>query len=121
MESGWRPPVTDEVLAQLRTTDPLAVERWQAAKDYASARTRFFDDLLRKACDDQIDQIVILAAGLDSRVWRFTWPKQVTVYEIDQPKSWPSRPKRCRDMGSTPPLRAMYQSGSTFVVIGAPR
>jgi methyltransferase (TIGR00027 family) len=86
MQSGWRPPVTEEVLAQLKTTDPLAVERWQAAKDYASARTRFFDDLLRKACDDQIDQIVILAAGLDSRVWRFTWPKQVTVYEIDQPK-----------------------------------
>ena len=29
---------------------------------------------------------MILAAGLDSRAWRFPWPAGCVVYEIDQPK-----------------------------------
>ncbi len=31
-------------------------------------------------------QIVILAAGLDSRAWRLQWPDGTIVYELDQPK-----------------------------------
>ena len=33
-----------------------------------------------------IRQVVILAAGLDSRAYRLDWPAGTTVFEIDQPK-----------------------------------
>lgn len=83
---GWKPPFTDELLAELNAIDPSTLQRLQAAKDYASVRTRFFDDFIRDACADGIDQIVILAAGLDARAWRLAWPQYTMVFEIDQPK-----------------------------------
>lgn len=49
------------------------------------ARTRYFDDYLRTAVTSGIRQIVILAAGLDSRAYRLPWPDGVTVYELDRP------------------------------------
>ena len=54
--------------------------------DYQAVRTHFFDDYFRAAVDDGIRQVVILAAGLDSRAYRLDWPAGTTVYEIDQPK-----------------------------------
>jgi len=54
--------------------------------DYQAVRTHFFDEYFRTAADDGIRQVVILAAGLDSRAYRLNWPPDTTVYEIDQPK-----------------------------------
>ncbi len=31
-------------------------------------------------------QIVLLAAGLDSRAYRLDWPTGTTVFELDQPR-----------------------------------
>ena len=48
-------------------------------------RTRFFDDyLLRIADKDGVRQVVILAAGLDTRAFRLEWPAGMQVYELDQ-------------------------------------
>jgi methyltransferase (TIGR00027 family) len=33
-----------------------------------------------------VRQIVILAAGLDSRAYRLAWPDGTVVFELDQPK-----------------------------------
>jgi methyltransferase (TIGR00027 family) len=49
-------------------------------------RTHFFDEYFRQALGAGIRQVVILAAGLDSRAYRLDWPSGTTVYEIDQPK-----------------------------------
>jgi methyltransferase (TIGR00027 family) len=54
--------------------------------NYQAVRTHFFDDYFRAAVDGGIRQVVILAAGLDSRAYRLDWPADTTVYEIDQPK-----------------------------------
>jgi methyltransferase (TIGR00027 family) len=55
--------------------------------DYQAVRTHFFDEYFRAAADDDgIRQVVILAAGLDSRAYRLNWPPDTTVYEIDQPE-----------------------------------
>lgn len=35
--------------------------------------------------DHTIKQVVILAAGLDTRAWRLSWAHAVTVYELDTP------------------------------------
>jgi methyltransferase (TIGR00027 family) len=47
-------------------------------------RTRFFDEALRDAQD--VSQVVIVAAGMDARAYRLTWPAGTTVYEVDQPQ-----------------------------------
>jgi methyltransferase (TIGR00027 family) len=54
--------------------------------DYQAVRTHFFDEYFLAAVADGIRQVVILAAGLDSRAYRLDWPASTTVYEIDQPK-----------------------------------
>ncbi|OBF93912.1 SAM-dependent methyltransferase [Mycobacterium sp. 852014-52450_SCH5900713] len=54
--------------------------------DYQAVRTHFFDEYFADAVQAGIRQVVILAAGLDSRAYRLNWPDGTAVYEIDQPK-----------------------------------
>nr|BBH94730.1 S-adenosyl-L-methionine-dependent methyltransferase [Thermogemmatispora argillosa] len=49
-------------------------------------RTRYFDEWLQRlAHEHNIRQIVLLAAGLDTRVFRFNWPSETRFFELDQP------------------------------------
>ncbi len=49
-------------------------------------RTRFFDDFLLQAAGRRgVRQVVILAAGLDTRAFRLSWPAGTRLFEIDQP------------------------------------
>ena len=50
--------------------------------DYAAIRTHFLDDYLRRATRT-LRQVVIVAAGLDTRAFRLDLPPDVTVYELD--------------------------------------
>jgi methyltransferase (TIGR00027 family) len=54
--------------------------------NYQAARTKFFDDYFYGAADAGVRQIVILAAGLDSRAYRLAWPEETIVFELDQPQ-----------------------------------
>ncbi|OBH59046.1 class I SAM-dependent methyltransferase [Mycobacterium sp. E2479] len=54
--------------------------------DYQAVRTHFFDEYFANAVAAGIRQVVILAAGLDSRAYRLDWSAGTTVYEIDQPQ-----------------------------------
>lgn len=56
------------------------------AVDYQAVRTHYFDTYFTEAAAAGIRQVVILAAGLDSRAFRLEWPIGTTVYEIDQPQ-----------------------------------
>jgi methyltransferase (TIGR00027 family) len=58
----------------------------QLACDYQAVRTHFFDSYFADATGAGIRQVVILAAGLDSRAYRLDWPTGTAVYEIDQPQ-----------------------------------
>ncbi|MFV0496137.1 SAM-dependent methyltransferase [Mycobacterium sp.] len=79
-------------------------ETAEATVHFANAmavRTRFFDDFFTSTTDTATDtatgtatdtatgagirQVVILAAGLDSRAYRLPWPAGTTVFEVDQP------------------------------------
>lgn len=50
-------------------------------------RTRFFDDYLLGACaaPARCRQVVLLAAGLDTRAFRLPWPAGVRLFEVDLP------------------------------------
>ncbi|OBK22160.1 SAM-dependent methyltransferase [Mycobacterium asiaticum] len=56
--------------------------------DYQAVRTHFFDEYFAAATGPGVGirQVVILAAGLDSRAYRLQWPAGTDIYEIDQPK-----------------------------------
>jgi methyltransferase (TIGR00027 family) len=54
--------------------------------NYQAVRTHFFDAYFAEATGSGIRQVVILAAGLDSRAYRLDWPAGTVVYEIDLPK-----------------------------------
>ena len=58
----------------------------QLETDSIAVRTRFFDEFFLGAARDGIRQSVILAAGLDVRPYRLSWPRGSVVYEVDQPK-----------------------------------
>lgn len=53
--------------------------------DSFAVRTRFFDHFFTAAMNSGIRQVVILAAGLDSRAYRLPWPSGTVVYEVDLP------------------------------------
>lgn len=74
MERGWQLPPAH------------MVERLRAIGGYAASRTKWFDEFFLAAGANGIDQVVILAAGLDARAWRLPWIDDTEVYEIDQPK-----------------------------------
>jgi methyltransferase (TIGR00027 family) len=48
-------------------------------------RTRFHDDQVRAACAAGVRQVVLFAAGLDSRAFRLDWPDDVRLFELDLP------------------------------------
>ena len=49
-------------------------------------RTRFFDDYLLAAGASGCTQVVLLAAGLDTRAFRLAWPEGVRLFELDLPE-----------------------------------
>jgi methyltransferase (TIGR00027 family) len=87
-------PYAADFLAAAGAGDLIAVDSedsdapgqmWSSFADYAPIRTRFFDDYLVDAARD-VSQVVIVAAGLDTRALRLAWPREVTVYELDTPE-----------------------------------
>jgi methyltransferase (TIGR00027 family) len=54
---------------------------------YPVIRTRFFDDFLLDSCRRLgARQVVLAAAGLDTRAFRLDWPSRTRLYEMDLPE-----------------------------------
>ena len=83
------------------TRTDSAVESQQMI-DYQAVRTHFFDAYFADAAPAGIRQVVILAAGLDSRAYRLDWPAGTVVYEIDLPKVLEYKTETLAGHGATP-------------------
>jgi methyltransferase (TIGR00027 family) len=81
---GDRPSATPQQL--LDGSDPQFEARKRALMDYAASRTAYFDRFFVQANAEEVRQVVVLGAGLDSRPWRLPWIPGTVVYEIDQPQ-----------------------------------
>lgn len=68
---GTTPPTEDQAAVRLRLATWIAV------------RTRFLDDVVRRACAGGCRQVVILGAGLDARAYRLGWPEGTRLWELD--------------------------------------
>ena len=63
----------------------LKTEFGERFVDFQGVRTRYFDTYFQAAAAAGVRQVVLLAAGLDSRGYRLDWPDGTVVFELDQP------------------------------------
>ena len=82
--------------------DPDFTVNSQHMINYQAVRTHFFDAYFADAVAAGIRQVVILAAGLDSRAYRLDWPDGTVVYEIDLPKVLEYKAETLAGHGATP-------------------
>jgi methyltransferase (TIGR00027 family) len=69
--------------------------------NFQGARTRYFDDYFRRAAEAGVRQVVILAAGLDSRAYRLSWPDATTIFELDRPQVLDFKREVLTEQGAT--------------------
>jgi methyltransferase (TIGR00027 family) len=77
--------------------------RLQPVIDSFAVRTRFFDEFFTAATNSGIRQVVILAAGLDSRAYRLPWPHGTVIYEVDLPSVLAFKAGVFSGLGVAPP------------------
>ena len=80
--------------------DPVRSRR--AMSEQIAVRTRFFDDFFTTATHAGIRQAVILAAGLDTRAYRLSWPANTELYEVDQPEVLAFKTATLDELGAAP-------------------
>lgn len=86
--------------------------RIEGMANYTSSRTKWFDEYFIAAGANGIDQVVIVAAGLDARAWRLPWISSTTIFEIDNPAVLGFKEETLRERGDEP-------SVSTYVPVPA--
>lgn len=52
---------------------------------FVAFRTRYIDEQIQEAVSGGVRQVVVLAAGLDTRAYRLAWPDGTRVFELDLP------------------------------------
>jgi methyltransferase (TIGR00027 family) len=98
----WSVLASPALSAKLTDIDPDSRTRMRVMVDFMAVRTVFFDEFFLSAANTGVRQVVILAAGLDSRAWRLPWPDGTTVYELDQPKVLEFKSTTLRQHGAHP-------------------
>lgn len=83
---AWEYMLDEDFLAKVADADAEIAALFQHMGNYQAVRTHFFDAFFASAAGTGIRQVVILAAGLDSRAFRLPWPAGTTAFEVDQPK-----------------------------------
>jgi methyltransferase (TIGR00027 family) len=82
--------------------EPGAPWGMQRMTDMLAARTRYIDAFFAEAGAAGIDQVVILASGLDARAYRLAWAPGTTVFEIDQPQVLEFKAATIAELGAQP-------------------
>ncbi|MGH3696151.1 MAG: SAM-dependent methyltransferase [Pseudonocardiaceae bacterium] len=114
MESAGPDPLfTDPLAAELAGAQGREVLDWMEARapgvsqnQAVAVRTRFFDDALQRIlAESDVNQLVIVAAGLDSRAFRLQLPADFTVFELDRPELLDLKATRLAQVTATPRCR----------------
>ena len=66
-------------------------------------RTRYFDDFLQRVTsENDIRQVVLLGAGLDTRAYRLHWPRDTQFFELDRSAVLDHKNQILEQMGAKP-------------------
>ena len=109
-ESGRPDRLFDDPYAAAFATaaDPQAVDdarpsrQRQALAFQVVIRTRYYDEHLQSAVADGCRQVVLLAAGLDTRAFRLSWPPGTKVFELDLPELLEVKERVLAGIGAQP-------------------
>lgn len=105
-ERGGDRLVADEyarALAAPRGFELLQRYRGAGVSAFIAIRTRYMDDVVGRAvAGGEIEQVVLVASGMDTRPYRMSWPERVTVYEIDHGRLLAEKRERMQRMGAAP-------------------
>ena len=107
----WNWFAAPDLPAEIAEAEPDLKPRMQGMVDYMAARTSFFDQFFLDAARSGVHQVVILAAGLDSRAWRLPWPdgpNGITVYELDQPRVLEFKLSTLQASGAQPTCKLVH-------------
>src|SRR5262245_51078591 len=100
------------VLARLasvrRVVERVVDRKWPGARTSAIARTRLFDDAIRRAMQEGVRQLVLLGAGFDSRAYRLSGIGDLRVYEVDQPATQARKIARIERRFGSPPDHVVH-------------
>lgn len=99
---AWEYMLDPAFVARVSEEDPEVGAVFVHMANYQAVRTHFFDAFFTTATAAGIQQVVILASGLDSRAYRLDWPAGTVVYEIDQPKVLEYKSATLAEHGVTP-------------------
>jgi methyltransferase (TIGR00027 family) len=69
--------------------------RWPGARTSGIARTKLIDDWIGQAAGE-IDQVVLLGAGFDTRAWRLNALASARIFEVDHPNTAAVKQARLR-------------------------
>ncbi|MEW1902254.1 MULTISPECIES: SAM-dependent methyltransferase [unclassified Streptomyces] len=70
---------------------------------FISIRTRFLDDAIRDVlAESGIQQVVLIAAGMDTRAFRLDWPDGIELYEVDHALLIAEKRRRLAALGAEP-------------------
>jgi methyltransferase (TIGR00027 family) len=92
------------VMARYQPWRALAIgiidSRWPGVRSSVVARTRLIDETITAVTAD-LDQVVILGAGFDSRAYRLECLDDVAVFEVDHPDTQRRKRSRLERIGVT--------------------
>jgi methyltransferase (TIGR00027 family) len=107
----WNWFAAPDLPTEIAEAEPDLKPRMQGMVDYMAARTSFFDQFFLDAARSGVQQLVILAAGLDSRAWRLPWPDGpdgIRVYELDQPRVLEFKLSTLQESGAQPTCQLVH-------------
>jgi methyltransferase (TIGR00027 family) len=90
-------------LAAPRGFELLEKNQGSGLTPFIAIRTRYLDESIKQIlADNDLRQIVFVAAGMDTRPFRLTWPDGATVYEVDFPALLAEKRRRLTELGARP-------------------
>ncbi len=101
-EGMWSWFSAPDLPKEITDAEPDLPVRMQSMVDYMAARTAFIDKFHLDAANAGVRQVVILAAGLDSRAWRLSYPDGTKIFELDLPKVLEFKASTLQQHGAEP-------------------
>lgn len=72
------------------------------------ARVRYFDDFIIRSVDEGLEQLVILGAGFDSRLYRIDGLKKIRAFEVDHPATQALKTEKIKKIFGLLPDHVVY-------------
>jgi methyltransferase (TIGR00027 family) len=82
--------------------------RWPGVRTSVVARTRLIDDLITTTLERDIEQLVILGAGFDSRAYRMSRLAAIEIFEVDHPDTQAAKRRTLNRLLSAPPKHVRF-------------